>query len=235
LWPFPATAACVASAAGPARRGEGELTGQAADLLAQLRTLAGTMPAWGPVQHADRLTFRAEELRADPGGHTDERQARHVLAAFDAAAAAWEGNGQPYPLADALLRGAEAALAASDRDGAATRLRRAAELADDLGARPLAAEIKALARSARIRPDGGQPGHRAAAATPLGLTAREFEVLRLVADGRSNPEIAARLFISAKTASVHVSNILAKTGVASRGEAAAAAHRLHLFDVVAAP
>jgi DNA-binding CsgD family transcriptional regulator len=234
-WPLLATAARAAAAAGPARRGEGELTGQAADLLAQLRTLAGTMPAWGPVQHADRLTFRAEELRADPGGHTDERQARHVLAAFDAAAAAWEGNGQPYPLADALLRGAEAALAASDRDGAATRLRRAAELADDLGARPLAAEIKALARSARIRPDGGQPGHRAAAATPLGLTAREFEVLRLVADGRSNPEIAARLFISAKTASVHVSNILAKTGVASRGEAAAAAHRLHLFDVVAAP
>jgi DNA-binding CsgD family transcriptional regulator len=69
---------------------------------------------------------------------------------------------------------------------------------------------------------------------PLGLTAREFEVLRLVADGRSNPEIAARLFISAKTASVHVSNILAKLGVASRGEAAAAAHRLHLFDAVPA-
>jgi DNA-binding CsgD family transcriptional regulator len=234
-WPLLATAARAAAAAGPARRGEGELAGQAADLLAQLRTLAGTMAAWGPVQQADRLTFRAEELRAGPGGYTDATQARHVLAAFDAAAAAWEGDGQPYPLADALLRGAEAALAASDRDGAATRLRRAAELADDLGARPLAAEIQALARSARIRPDGGQPGHRAAAATPLGLTAREFEVLRLVADGRSNPEIAARLFISAKTASVHVSNILAKTGVASRGEAAAAAHRLHLFDVVAAP
>jgi DNA-binding NarL/FixJ family response regulator len=55
-------------------------------------------------------------------------------------------------------------------------------------------------------------------------------VLRLIADGRSNPEIAARLFISAKTASVHVSNILAKIGVASRGEAAAAAHQLRLFD-----
>ena len=72
-----------------------------------------------------------------------------------------------------------------------------------------------------------------AATAPLGLTAREFEVLRLVADGRSNPEIAARLFISAKTASVHVSNILAKVGVASRGEAAATAHRLHLFDPAA--
>ena len=64
----------------------------------------------------------------------------------------------------------------------------------------------------------------------LGLTAREFEVLRLVAAGRSNREIAAELFISAKTASVHVSNILGKLGVASRGEAAATAHRLRLFD-----
>jgi len=64
----------------------------------------------------------------------------------------------------------------------------------------------------------------------LGLTAREFEVLRLVAAGRSNREIAGELFISAKTASVHVSNILAKLGVTTRGEAAAAAHQLRLFD-----
>jgi len=115
------------------------------------------------------------------------------------------------------------------------RLRRAADLADGLGAGPLLAEIEALARSARIRPAGGAAGPSLAAATPLGLTAREFEVLRLVADGRSNPEIAARLFISAKTASVHVSNILAKVGVASRGEAAAEAHRLRLFDAAGAP
>jgi DNA-binding NarL/FixJ family response regulator len=64
----------------------------------------------------------------------------------------------------------------------------------------------------------------------LGLTEREFEVLRLVAAGRSNREIAAELFISAKTASVHVSNILAKLGVASRGEAAARAYDHRLFD-----
>ncbi|MFL5879456.1 MAG: LuxR C-terminal-related transcriptional regulator, partial [Actinomycetota bacterium] len=56
----------------------------------------------------------------------------------------------------------------------------------------------------------------------------EREVLGLVADGRSNRQIAEALFISAKTASVHVSNILAKLGVANRGEAAAVAHRLHL-------
>jgi DNA-binding CsgD family transcriptional regulator len=63
----------------------------------------------------------------------------------------------------------------------------------------------------------------------LGLTPREREVLALVADGRTNRQIAEALFISAKTASVHVSNILAKLGVGSRVEAAAVAHRLGLL------
>jgi DNA-binding CsgD family transcriptional regulator/tetratricopeptide (TPR) repeat protein len=234
-WALLAVAATVAGAAVRVRRTDAALAGRAADLLARVHALAGTMPARGPVQQADRLTFRAEALRAAAAAPGDETPAAQILAAFDAAAAAWEGDGQPYPLAVALLHGAEAALAASDRDGAAARLRRAADLAGGLGARPLAKEIEALAASARIRADGGQVGHKVVAATPLGLTAREFEVLRLVADGRSNPEIAARLFISAKTASVHVSNIMGKIGVASRGEAAAAAHRLHLFDAVPTP
>ena len=64
----------------------------------------------------------------------------------------------------------------------------------------------------------------------VGLTGRELEVLRLVAAGRSNREIANELFISPKTASVHVSNILGKLGAASRGEAAAKAHGLRLVD-----
>ena len=88
----------------------------------------------------------------------------------------------------------------------------------------------------------GQPGEAAdARAVPgqtseitelerLRLTARELEVLRLVAAGRSNREIAGELFISVKTASVYVSNILGKLNVAARGEAAATAHRLRLFD-----
>jgi DNA-binding CsgD family transcriptional regulator len=234
-WPLVAVAARAAGAAVRARGSDGALAGQAADLVARLRAVAGAMPVRGPVQQADRLTFGAEALRAAAPGRAGGTQHREILAAFDAAAVAWEAAGQPYPLAVTLLRAAEAALAAADRDGAATRLRRAAEIAHGLGARPLAEDIQALARNARIRPDCGQAAHSAAPATPLGLTVREFEVLRLVADGRSNPEIAARLFISAKTASVHVSNILAKIGVASRGEAAAAAHRLHLFDAVPAP
>ncbi|MCM9082000.1 LuxR C-terminal-related transcriptional regulator [Streptomyces sp. NBC_00160] len=61
------------------------------------------------------------------------------------------------------------------------------------------------------------------------MTSRERDVLRLVAAGSTNRKIAEELFISPKTASVHVSNILAKLGVTGRGEAAALAHRLRLF------
>ena len=79
-------------------------------------------------------------------------------------------------------------------------------------------------------PDVGEGGDSAAQTSGLGLTGRELEVLRLVAAGRSKREIAGELFISPKTASVHVSNILGKLGAASRGEAAATAHSLRLFD-----
>jgi len=82
----------------------------------------------------------------------------------------------------------------------------------------------------RLRIEADAPETEAANAgiDAFGLTQREREVLQLVADGRSNPQIAEALFISRKTASVHVSNILGKLGVASRGEAAAVAHRLGL-------
>jgi DNA-binding CsgD family transcriptional regulator len=166
-----------------------------------------------------------------------------MRAVWDKAAQAWEAADEPYPLAMALLRSAEAALGAGDREGGATRLRRAAGLAQWLGAVPLSDDIAVLSRRARITLGPGEatiaqagPGRAGQARLPeperLGLTARELEVLRLVAAGRSNREIADELFISTKTASVHVSNILGKFGVANRGEAAATAHRLRLFDSV---
>jgi DNA-binding CsgD family transcriptional regulator len=76
--------------------------------------------------------------------------------------------------------------------------------------------------------DGAVADPPSAPAAPFGLTDREREVLRLLADGRSNGQIATALFISPKTASVHVSNILAKLGVSGRVEAAGVAHRLGL-------
>jgi DNA-binding CsgD family transcriptional regulator len=222
-WPLLAVGA-RACAASPALGGPAPAE-RAGDLLGRLRTLAAKMDAWGPVQLADRLTFDAEagaEL-------ADEADGGQALARWDVAAAAWERAAQPYQVAVAMVRAAGAAMTAGDRDAAAQRLRCAAELADQLGARPLAEEIGLFARSARLALGAGRGGSSPAPRTP-GLTARESEVLRLVAAGRSNPEIAAELFISAKTASVHVSNILAKLGVSSRGEAAAAAYRLRLFD-----
>jgi DNA-binding NarL/FixJ family response regulator len=85
----------------------------------------------------------------------------------------------------------------------------------------MADEARSLARRARLPLGEETPAGDAG----FGLTDREREVLHLLAEGRSNPQIAEALFISRKTASVHVSHILGKLGVASRGEAAAVAHR----------
>ena len=90
-------------------------------------------------------------------------------------------------------------------------------------------EIQALARRARVvLSSEDPPPPDPAKSKELGLTARELEVLRLLADGRTNRQIGEQLFISAKTASVHVSRILMKLGVANRAEAAGAAHRMGL-------
>ncbi|HEV2633706.1 MAG TPA: AAA family ATPase [Actinocrinis sp.] len=101
-------------------------------------------------------------------------------------------------------------------DGNCTRLR----------LEPLLTQMDALAKAARLTPAGSSAV--AVAAGPV-LTARELEVLRLVTEGLSNGQIAARLYIATKTVSVHVSNILAKLGVSSRTEAAALAHRSGLL------
>ncbi len=65
-------------------------------------------------------------------------------------------------------------------------------------------------------------------ALPFGLTPRELQVLALIAEGATNRQIGAALYMAEKTASVHVSRILSKLGVRSRTQAAAMAHRLHL-------
>ena len=189
----------------------------AAALLERARAAAAEPPAPAPL--AVLATCEAEWTRVQ--GASDPARWR-------AAVAAWDEAGHPHRAAYARWRAAAALLARrGDRELALALLREADAVAAGLGAAPLRREVERLARLGRIelapagpaRPDAG-----------VGLTARELEVLRLVAEGRSNRQVADALFISVKTASVHVSNILAKLGVASRVEAAAVAHRTGLVD-----
>jgi ATP/maltotriose-dependent transcriptional regulator MalT len=241
-WPVVAAGASAVLAAvrqaGTAR--DERLLQDAAGVAERLRTVAEKLEVFGPEQRASQLTAAAADLdafgeagaggAAGAGGLGGAAGPGLLLGAWDQAAEAWAGLSEPYPAGQALVHAASAALAGGDRDGAAERLERAASLAAGLGAGPLREQVTVLARRARIRLAGDD-----GPADPigsLGLTERETEVLRLVAAGRSNREIAGELFISPKTASVHVSNILGKLSVASRGEAAATAHALHLFDQV---
>ncbi|ROO84702.1 regulatory LuxR family protein [Actinocorallia herbida] len=174
--------------------------------LAPYLERAARTAVYGPLQAAQQATFHAEAARL-----TGERPDwRPVLDA-------WEAIGQPLALARALVSAAEEAAAHGDRATARAHAARAADLARTLGATPLHTRARDLARRLSGSP---HPAH--------GLTARELEVLHHLTEGRSNKEIAEHLFISAKTASVHVSNILAKLGASSRTEAAATARRLGL-------
>jgi DNA-binding CsgD family transcriptional regulator len=180
---------------------------------------------WGPEFEADLATCEAEWTRVV--GEPDPER-------WQAAVDAWDTAGQPYPAAYARWHLAEALLTRRGaRAAATTALRSAHQTAERLGAAALRRELEGLARRARVdlaAPPAADQATPTRAAGPFGLTPREREVLALVADGRSNPQIAQALFISVKTADTHVSNILAKLGVASRGEAAAVAHRGGLVD-----
>jgi DNA-binding NarL/FixJ family response regulator len=165
----------------------------------------------GPEGRGWLARAEAEYRRADGGNDPQAWQA--VLDAF--------GPGYVYETARTRWRLAEALAEAGRRDEAAEQWREAVQTADRLAARPLRRALDDLARRARI---GATEAHGDGEVL-ASLTSREREVLRLIAAGRSNREIASVLFIAPKTASVHVSNILGKLGAASRTEAAAIAHR----------
>jgi DNA-binding CsgD family transcriptional regulator len=194
----------------------------AAELLEGARAL---VTPWGPEFAAHLATCEAEWTRVV--GEPDPER-------WQAAADAWDKAGQPYPAAYARWRQAEALLTRRGaRAAVTTAVRSAHRTAERLGATSLRREVEGLARRARIDlapPPAADQATPRGAAGPFGLTPREREVLALLADGRSNPQIAEALFISVKTVDTHVSNILAKLGVASRGEAAAIAHRGGLVD-----
>ncbi|MFD9501480.1 AAA family ATPase [Streptomyces sp. NPDC060035] len=207
-----------------------------------LKRLAMLVPVWA----AYGVLIEAELARAE-GADTPGHWSR--------AAEAFMPLQRPFELAQIRHRWAEAMLTASgagDRASAAALLREAHAVAGRLGARPLRESVELLAGRARITLEASAPGVRDAggdvdhvdaegeihpavpgpavdAIESFGLTSREQEVHRLVAAGYTNRRIAEELYISPKTASVHVSNILAKLSVSSRGEAAALAHRFRLY------
>ncbi|MEV1026307.1 AAA family ATPase [Streptomyces sp. NPDC050264] len=216
------TLAAVADAAEEARL-SGDATGAArwAKTATELVELARNTAAHGedgteqgPEGLAWLARAEAEGARAATGPE---------VAAWQRAVTAF-GYGEPYELARCQRRLAEALLTADRREEAAEQARAARSTAVRLGAVPLREAVDALVRRGRLA-DAPDAGARIAA-----LTARESDVLRLLGRGRTNRQIGEELFISGKTASVHVSNILAKLGAASRTEAVGIAYREGLIE-----
>ena len=201
----------LAVAAATARRLDdidgGERTGRVAALYAAARP-ALVRDRWDPLIRAE-LSNTAEDWRV----------------AYDQALARGLGaHLAPY----AGLRLAQLLTGDAERAEVKAVLAESVERAEALGAGLLTDRLAQLSRRLGLAP-AAEP--RSSGSTFAGLTPRELEVLRLVAEGRTNGEIGTALFISTKTASVHVSNILAKLGASGRGEAAAIAHRQGLVGV----
>ncbi|MBW8485496.1 helix-turn-helix transcriptional regulator [Actinomadura parmotrematis] len=214
-----------------------------ADLAARARAAHDDAAEERAVRAADALLDAARTAATtNIGGHARERlgleavawlrraEAEHARARGTDEPAQWEAvveaftygaDGFVYEVARSRWRLAESLAERGLREEAAAVWEPAVAAAERLGAAPLLAALRDLGTRARLGGDGPAPGGGPFAA----LTAREREVLKLVADGHGNKEIAAALFISPKTASVHVSNILAKLAVASRTQAAALAHK----------
>jgi DNA-binding CsgD family transcriptional regulator/tetratricopeptide (TPR) repeat protein len=197
-----------------------------ADLVSWTDTMAGIPFTNHPLVAtipADRATWDAERTRL--AGASDP-------AAWSAAAKTWDGMGCPHPAGYAWWRHAEAQLTAGLPRPAAIPLQAAAAAAE--GHAPLLAQVRALAQRARIPLQAppaasSQAAHPPGRPTPYGLTARELDVLRLLTAGRTNAQIGAELYISPKTASVHVTSILRKLDVSGRVQAAALAERAGLL------
>ncbi|MFE7583307.1 AAA family ATPase [Streptomyces gardneri] len=219
-WPLVLTAAAAeADSRGLPAADEGR-----DEALALIRRCVRALAAPAPVWAAHSLQVSQELARAE-GRESATRWAEVV--------AAYEPLDRPAQLARAHHRLADALLVeGGHREEATALLREAHATAVRLGDRPLREDVELLAARARLSlaPEKQLPAPAEPGDDGFGLTPREQDVLRLVAAGRTNRQIAEELFISPKTASVHVSNILAKLGVAGRGEAAALAHRLHLLD-----
>lgn len=208
-----------ARALGAMARVGGAATLGLTDDVARIRAVFGEVDYW-PTAPMWRAVIDAE--LANGVGDDAAAWQRALVAVAEPVGPAHLRPYVGYRLGSALV-------ADGDRAGATAALRDAAAQADRLGSALIRGWVDELSRRARVPLLSQVPGGYGTDRT-FGLTPREREVLRLVAAGRSNRQIGEELYISAKTASVHVSNILAKLGVSGRGEAAALAHSEQLFD-----
>ncbi|MBD5785653.1 AAA family ATPase [Cellulosimicrobium terreum] len=225
IWLSALALAALADAADAARLTGAAAAPEVADLVARgdafleaARTTADRgRPrggALGPEGRAWLVRAAAEHARLT--GENDPAVWEETTRAFD--------YGYRYEVARSRFRWAEALCAAGDRNAAEIEAAQALEEADAMGAGPLAEAVRALARRARL----DLPGLRRS--TTAVLTGREEEVLLLVAQGLTNRQIGERLYISGKTVSVHVSNVLAKLGASGRAEAVSLAHQRGLLE-----
>ncbi len=182
----------------------------------------------GPVERAWQAVGAAELARA---------RGRHNPALWNKAASEWEAIARPFLAALARWRAAEAYVEVDDRAAAVGAAREALEVARRVGSGWLTREVELLAERARLELSSQRSSQRGdlprvhlpdSETDRFGLTPRERQVLALIAEGATNRQIGAALFMAEKTASVHVSRILSKLGVRSRTQAAAVAHRLDL-------
>lgn len=177
--------------------------------LAVLRRVAKRLHRSGDVDDASWKEVQSLFARAE---------GRDTVDTWRSAVESWARIGQVYDEAICRTRFAESLLVAGDRIGGRTQLLAAMQTAERLGAQPLMTDVRRVAGRAHLelQPPPRSPESDAAHR----LTAREREVLGLIALGRTNEQIAHQLYISPKTASVHVSRILSKLGATNRTEAA---------------
>ncbi|CAM4011391.1 helix-turn-helix transcriptional regulator [Nocardiopsis gilva] len=194
----------------------------AAEVRGLVEEWAADLTRFGPVQEAYRRSCVAR--LAEAGQLAPDK----VLTAWREAVDGWAATPLRLELSGARLHATEAAVAANDRSDVDAWVRAAAATAKECGAAILENRAADLARRLGISLDAS--AGTAPPAPPAGLTPRETEVLRLLGRGYTNAEIARELFIAAKTASVHVSNILAKLDLPNRGAAGARARDLGLID-----
>lgn len=214
--------AAVAQAERPALLQRAAVISEAAG--ATVRAREGATRPMGPEGRAWHVRQVAELQRLRWLTGIDPPSEGELRSAWEESVEAFDTLGHPFEVARSRARLASVLQAQGDTAGAREQAVLAHQAAAALGARPLLAELSLL-NPGSSGPRSGTTQHASGTAGPAvpELTPREREVLTLVAQGRTNGQVAQQLFISTKTVSVHVSNILAKLGAAGRTEAAALA------------